>query len=538
MQARYGRGARGGAGLALSAALALVVVSAARADDDATPAAVQRMAESGAHPWLRSGNFPAEQEAVRRAYAARQFAPLWLHDDRPSEQANAVIAVLSAADARGLTVADYDGARLADEAQRVDASTDPETAALFDTALTVAAMRYASDAYVGRVDPQTVGFLYDVQPKRLDLAAIAVELADSPDPTARLAALDPPFPAFARLRETLAEYRALERADLPTMPAFPKLKPGDTHLEMKALRARLAALGDLPADAPPAADAARYDPALVAAVQAFQRRHGLADDGVVGAGTLRALGTPPAARVVQIQLAMERLRWLPYSWPERFIFVNIPEFRLRGYAAGNATPQVMMNVVVGEAGAEQKHKTPVLQADMTYVVFRPYWMVPPSIARKEIFPKLASDPSYLERHDMEMTDGRVRQRPGNRNSLGLVKFIFPNPYHVYLHDTPSKALFARSRRDFSHGCIRVSDPPVLAAFVLDGTPGWDPARIQQAMRRGANNRHVTLQAPVPVYLFYTTVVVDEAGGVHFFDDIYGHDATLQRLLEKGYPYSS
>jgi murein L,D-transpeptidase YcbB/YkuD len=522
----------------LGALLCLAAAATARADDT-TAAALQGIVESGTHAWLRNGNFSREQEALRRVYQAREYKPLWLDHHKPSRQAAAVIGVLSSAEARGLSADDYDGVRLEAEVAQVDAHDNPEQAALFDTALTIAAMRYASDAYVGRIDPQAVGFMYDVQPKRLDQAAIVTELAASDDPAARLNALDPPFPAFARLQEALSEYRRLAATPLPPLPALAKLHPGESHREVPGLRARLRALGDLPAGVASPSESTRYDAALVAAVESFQRRHGLADDGVIGAGTLAALSTPPAARVTQIQLAMERLRWLPYSWPERFIFVNIPEFRLRGFAAGNPSPRVAMNVVVGEAESTEKHKTPVLQADMTYVVFRPYWMVPTGIARKEIFPKLATDTSYLERHDMFLGgDGRVRQRPGNKNSLGLVKFIFPNPFHVYLHDTPSKSLFARSRRDFSHGCIRVADPPALAAFVLDGTPGWDAAHIEQAMLRGTDDHHVVLHAPIPVYIFYTTVVVDEAGGVHFFDDIYGHDATLQRLLAKGYPYSS
>jgi murein L,D-transpeptidase YcbB/YkuD len=523
-----------GATLALAA---LLLVTAASADDDARAAALQRLVEAGQAPWLTHAPSPAEADTLRRLYTTRQYAPLWLHDGTPSAQAATVIAVLSEADAEGLAPLDYDAPRLAAEAPRI-AGSDADAAALFDVALSVAAMRYASHAAVGRVDPRAVGFSVDVDPKRPDLAALVLELSTEPDPRARLHALDPPFPAFARLRETLVEYRALSRTDLPAVPDFPKLTPGDSNPQLPALRARLTALGDLPADATPPADPAHYDDALAAAVRAFQLRHGLADDAVVGPGTLRALKTPPAARVQQIELAMERMRWLPYSWPARFIFVNIPEFRLRGFAAGSAAPGLAMNVVVGQAATKAKHKTPVLQADMTYLVFRPYWMVPSSIAKKELWPKIDNDPSYLDRNNMLVSNGRIRQRPGRGNSLGLLKFIFPNPHHVYLHDTPSKGLFARSRRDFSHGCIRVSDPPALAEFVLTGMNGWDRAKIDKAMKSGPDDRHVTLDVPVPVYIFYTTVVVENAGQVIFFDDIYGHDATLQRQLAKGFPYSN
>ncbi|MDX2165815.1 MAG: L,D-transpeptidase family protein [Deltaproteobacteria bacterium] len=514
---------------------AALLANAARADDET--AALQRLVDAGQAPWLAHAPSPDEADALRRLYTPRQYAPLWLHDRWPTAQADAVIAALGAADADGLAPLDYDAPRLAAEAPRI-AGADADTAALFDVALSLAAMRYATHAAVGRVAPRTVGFDFDVAPKRPDAAALVAGLAEDPDPRARLQALDPPFPAFARLRDTLADYRALSRTALPPVPDLPKLKPGDSHPQLAALRARLTALGDLPADAAPPADPTHYDETLAAAVRAFQRRHGLADDAVVGPSTLRTLQTPPVARVQQIELAMERMRWLPYSWPARFVFVNIPEFRLRGFAAGSATPQLAMNVVVGQAASKEKHKTPVLQADMTYLVFRPYWMVPSSIANRELWPKISNDPGYLDRNNMLVSNGRIRQRPGRGNSLGLLKFIFPNPHHVYLHDTPSKGLFARSRRDFSHGCIRVSDPPALAEFVLTGMDGWDRARIDMAMKSGPDDRHVTLGTPVPVYIFYTTVVVDEAGGVLFFDDIYGHDATLQRQLAKGFPYAS
>ena len=539
MRRRLHPGRWRGAALAVGALLVLFDAAAGRAEDDASRAAITSLIETGQHPWLARGDFGAEQQALRRAYAASAQAPLWLAGGIPSVQALAVLAVLGDAEAIGLAPLDYDAARLAAEAQRFAApDLDADTAAQFDVALSVAVMRYAAHASVGRVDPRAAGFLYDIAAKRRDLAQELVALAGSPDPRGRLAALDPPFAAFATLQQALAEYRTLAAAGLPPVPAFPKLTPGDTHAELPALRDRLIALGDLPADTLPPLDPTRYDDALAAAVIVFQTRHGLAPDAVVGRATLAALMVPPAARVEQIELAMERLRWLPYGWPARYLFVNIPEFRLRGFAAGRDEPVVAMNVVVGESAARGRHRTPALQADMTYIVFRPYWMVPSGIARRELWPKIERDPSYLARNNMLVSDGRIRQRPGRGNSLGLLKFIFPNPHHVYLHDTPSKGLFARSRRDFSHGCIRVADPPALAAFVLAETPGWDRARIERAMQRGPDNRHVTLPTPVPVYLFYSTVAVDAAGEVHFLNDIYGHDATLRALVTKGYPYSS
>jgi murein L,D-transpeptidase YcbB/YkuD len=173
---------------------------------------------------------------------------------------------------------------------------------------------------------------------------------------------------------------------------------------------------------------------------------------------------------------------------------------------------------------------------MQYVVFRPYWNVPPTIARKELLPKADEDAEYLERNHMEMVNGRVRQRPGPDNSLGLVKFIFPNRHHVYLHDTPAKALFGRSRRDFSHGCIRVARPVDLAEFVLRGQGNWTQQRIADAMKKGRDNQHVRLETPVAVYLFYTTVIIGRAGEVRFYEDIYGHDTDLQKVLAQGPPY--
>lgn len=506
---------------------------------DPTALVIYGIVVGGAHPWLRARGFPGFEPPLRRLYEATGLAPIWVRDGRPTAQAQAMIAALGAADERGLPSDQYDVAALRNAAERLAAADAPSPAAVgeFDAALSIEALRYASDTHLGRIDPRRVGFRLDAPRRHFDPAVVAREIADGADPVARIAQLDPPFPQFGYLRDALRRYRELAaRHDLGTVPTLPKLRPGDDAAGVPALRAYLAALGDLPADAPAPARAEHYDAALVAAVRHYQTRHGLAADGVIGPATLQALQVPIAGRVEQIELAMERMRWLPYTWPPRFIVVNIPEFRLRAYTPGSGTLPLAMNVVVGEAALARKHETPILMADMRYLVFRPYWMVPSSIIRKELAPKIARDPEYLARNEMEVVNGRIRQRPGTRNSLGLVKFIFPNPHHVYLHDTPSKGLFARARRDFSHGCIRVADPPALAEFALAETPGWNRERIERAMRSGPDNRHVPLAAPIPVYILYATAVADESGQVYFFDDIYGHDASLGRQLAKGFPY--
>ena len=516
-------------GLILTA-LAVVVVAGHVRAEDAAASDVRRIVGAAEHPWLRWPRFPDYQRDIERLYESSGWAPVWCRDGRPTPQAAEVIASLRQADARGLRPTDYDSERLDTEAKLV-APSDPASVARFDTALTVSTMRYVSDAYVGRVNPRTLGFGLDVEPKRLDLAAVLTELAQSPTPGQHLAGFDPPFPLFRRLQVELAKMRALAaRPDLPSVPTpLPVLHPGDTNPGMPALRQRLALLGDL-ADGTALTDPTAYDAALVAAVQRFQERHGLAADGVIGAGTARALRVEPAARVQQIELAMERLRWLPLHVADRFILVNLPEFRLFGFHAGVPGPRVAMDVVVGSAA--RHNATPILQADLKHVVFRPYWQVPPGIAKQEILPKVRRDAGYLQRNHMEMVDNRVRQRPGPDNALGLVKFLFPNAHHVYMHDTPQKSLFGRAQRDFSHGCIRVANPIGLAEFVL----GWDRARIIEAMQRGRDNRWVPVPEPIPVYLLYSTAVVNEAGRLFFFEDIYGHDAELARVLARGYPY--
>jgi len=492
---------------------------------DAVAAAVGRIVAAGTHPWLERSSFADRQPDVRRLYEATGFQPIWLDDGRPTRAARAATAALADAAGRGLDPRDYDSGRLRTEAARLMDEASAADAALYDTGLTIAVMRYAADAYGGRVDPVRVGQGLASDRRRLDLPPFVAALATSDDPAAALAALDPRVPSFAALREALAEALALAaRSDVPDVPAdLPVLRPGDRHPGVVPLRRRLTALGDLgpapPDGAPP--DETRYDPETVAAVRRFQARHGGNVDGVVGRDTLRALRVPLAARAEQIALAMERLRWYAQD-AGRWIVVNVPEFRLHAFDGLAPAPALSMDVVVGSA--VRGTWTPVVHGHLRRVVFRPWWDVPPSIARTEILPRAARDPGYLGRERIVRARGRLRQRPGPDNALGLVKFVFPNPYGVYLHDTPHKRLFARRRRDFSHGCIRVADAVGLAAFVL----GWDRERVLAAMR-GPDDRGIAVPDGVAVYVLYSTVAVED-GRPRFLEDIYGHDAALARAL--------
>ena len=256
-----------------------------------------------------------------------------------------------------------------------------------------------------------------------------------------------------------------------------------------------------------------------------------------------------------MQLTLERWRWLPIGLHDAPIVANIPEFQLRAYDE-NFKVALTMNVVVGKA---YDHSTPVFEDSMQYVVFRPYWNVPYSIAKTEYLPKVARDPDYLSKKGFEVVNSRqevvasgpvsadvlqqlragklfIRQAPGPKNSLGLVKFIFPNDYSVYMHDTPAQEFFSKTRRDFSHGCIRLGKPADLAVWVLRDNPGWSAERVRAAMNGSTNNQQVNLAHPIPVLIVYATVTVSEDGTVHFYDDIYGHDAALEKVLQKGYPY--
>ncbi|MGE0311689.1 MAG: murein L,D-transpeptidase [Lautropia sp.] len=505
-----------------------------------------------------------------RATDASAVAPgidaRWFDRGRPTAAAWEASAALLRADRDGLEPADYAALALARALSQASLEPVDDTRALeIGATLGDALLRFVGDLRAGRVVPQRVhsdfapvdhapldrtGWVHDAQvPGRL---------------AGMIDAATPPIPQYRRMREALARYRALLDGApdhpawaAPLPPLRGALEPGTEWSGLPMLARRLSALGDLGPDAlsrwagtasTPGAGA--YGGALADAVKSFQRRHGLQIDGIVGNATLERLAVSPARRIRQIELALERLRWTPVAQARRMIAINVPEFVLRAYEvdADRFVLRARMKVIVGQA---LDRRTPLFDEAMRSIEFSPYWNVPASIARDEILPRLRRDPGYLAREGFEFVapDGRIdtsvnaatlaalqagltriRQRPGPRNALGDVKFVFPNASNIYLHHTPSTGLFARERRDFSHGCIRVEHPVALARFALGDMPGWRDERIIGAMAAGHPST-VRLAEPIPVLIAYGTALTVD-GELRFFDDIYGQDPVLDAALRE------
>jgi murein L,D-transpeptidase YcbB/YkuD len=497
---------------------------------------------------------------VRNVYLPFDYPLVWTKDGQPTSQARNLIRLLENADKKGLQPEDYDGplwdarvARLVPPAPQAS----PSELARFDLVLTVSIMRYISALHNGRVNPRRLQLGLDIEHKRYKLAEfLRSRLAEARDVNSVVDQVEPSYAGYRRTESALQQYLILaQEGEGDPLPAFKKtVKPGDPYSGLPQLAERLRRLGDLPQEVSAATQVTVYEDALVEAVKHFQRRHGLPAKGAIDQATFNQLTTPFSRRIVQLQLTLERWRCLPPDLPRRLITVNVPEFQLRGYDDHHST--VTMRVVVGKAFPE--HQTPVFQDQMEYLIFRPYWNVPIGITRKELIPEIRKTPGYLEKHGFEVVNRKgqvmaadvtdsavlaklrsgefeIRQKPGPGNSLGLIKFVFPNNYNVYLHGTPDSALFSRSRRAFSHGCIRIEDPATLAAWVLRNEPAWTSARIQSAMN-ASGPVQVNLPEPIPVLVLYGTAIVEENGEVRFFEDLYGQDAKLERALAAGYPY--
>ncbi len=478
--------------------------------------------------------------------------PGWLDQGSPGPLARQAVALLTDAASHGLDPADYGSAQLQ---QALDAQPPPH---LLPAALDAAMQRYLLHLRFGRVDPRRVHQRFEPPARTgFDAALVLQEAMAAGNVSLAMARAVPPLPVYESLRTALLRYRqwtddpawakalpALPAAARPGAPA--KLTLGQTWAGVPMLAQRLLRLGDLPA--PHEGDV--YAAELVAAVQVFQRRHGLAEDGEIGRATLAALQVTPAQRVRQIALTLERLRWTPLLQGPRMVVINVPEFVLRAYEVQDGRIQVKltMRVIVGRS---RSNRTPLFSEPMRSIEFSPFWNVPSSIARAELVPRLRSQPGHFDAAGFEfVTAGgqvdrqlspqrlddvlagraRLRQRPGPQNALGDIKFVFPNNDAIYLHHTPSVGLFAQDRRDLSHGCIRVQDPVALASFVLARQPDWDETRIRQAMSAGTSNT-LRLQEPLPVLIAYGTAIVSQ-GEVRFFNDIYGYDAALDQALRK------
>lgn len=496
----------------------------------------------------------AEQRHLAAAYQAVSGQPLWLDaTGRPGADAREAVALLERAFEDGLVPEDYHASDLARRAALSPGS--PADAAAFDLDLTARLQLYLRDLHVGRVDPRTIGFKMTAPRDDHDFASTVREAAANHEVKGLPAAWAPPLALYRNLRGALAKYRELA-ADT-TLTALPApaataraVRRGDSYEGAEPLARLLVALGDLPAGEAPADGTRTYDDRLTGAVARFQARHGIEGDGVMGAATQEALRVPLSWRVRQVELALERLRWLPHLGPGRLVAVNVPMFRLWAWddLKPDGVPSYESRVIVGRA---LDTETPVFVEEMDHIIFQPYWNIPTSIARGEIVPAIAKDPQYLEKQNMELVAGgkpveatgdalarlrdgtlAVRQRPGPKNSLGRVKFVFPNDENVYLHDTPAQGLFDRTRRDFSHGCVRVEHPERLAEWVLRGQDGWTSETVAAAMR-ATDTRRVNLKEPLRVILFYVTAVVTPQDGVvHFANDIYKHDGRLDRALTK------
>ena len=464
-------------------------------------------------------------------YGSRHFEPIWLDEAANgevvfSEPARKILKLFENAASEGLRPSDY----LTSDLDPAGAKGDPIKMAALETAFSGAALRYADHIYNGRIKPQSVSANLDIAPKPLDTAALLVQLATSADPVAVLTALEPVHPEFLALKAALATFDDAGTERPTPIAEGPTLRPGMSDPRVPLLRARL--------DVPPA-DGLVYDDVLVDAIKAFQATLDLDVDGVMGPATLAALnGGIPVTRA-DILANMERWRWMPRDLGQFNVMVNVPEFRLAINRDGRE--EYTTRVVVGTT----KNQTPIFSDNIRHIVVNPYWNVPSSIIKGEVAPAVLRNPGYIDNQNMDLLYNgtpvspwqvdwtqvstsnfpfRVRQRPGPGNALGQIKFLFPNKHDVYLHDTPSKSLFARSFRAYSHGCVRVQNPMEFADALMANEPNISRASLEAMF--GPSERWVNPEHQIPVHIAYFTIRVEADGTLRSFGDVYGHNAKL------------
>jgi murein L,D-transpeptidase YcbB/YkuD len=469
-----------------------------------------KFADETHDPYL-SGVSPA----LLRFYGERQYQPIWTDATGFNAAGRSVLGVLTKADLEGLSPSDYFISPLA------ATSAQPDGVAASEILLSATVLRFAQDLGWGVTLPAEVDTDNNYE-KAFDGYLVLQRLALAPDPGSALLGMAPKSLAYVQLKKALAELRQIRSSGGWSAPsAGPSLRLADINPRVQELRRILVERGDLDAQN---ATGDTFDVPLEVALKRFQRRLGLEQDGVYGADVVKELNVPISERILQVRLGLERLRWLPDEFTGRRVGVNLADFRV--YVLDDDVVTFETRAVVGK----QLHETPMFSARMTYMVINPYWNVPTSIAKGELLPKIKRDPNYLTRNHMEMNGSTIRQLPGPWNALGRYKFIFPNVHNVYLHDTPSKALFDRAQRAYSHGCVRVDNPAGLAAVLL-AKQGWDPERIASAVDTGVETV-VTLDVPIPVHITYITAFMNQAGELHYRHDVYGRDRKLIAALER------
>jgi murein L,D-transpeptidase YcbB/YkuD len=489
-------------------------------------------------------------------YRARDFRPAWIDDGLALADATSFLDALRLVSGDGLDPRNYHLAALESLLAEVKAANGkklrkvrPEALADLEMLLTDAFLLCGSHLVHGQVNPETIQSEWFVKGRYEDLAAVLEKGLAANDIPGALDSLRPQHAVYQGLRKAYQDFGAVAAAGgWPEFPPGPKLVKGNQDARVEALGKTLAAMGDL--DPSESNGGALFDEGLAAAVKVFQRRHGLEPDGVVGAKTVIALNVPAAERLNQIRANLERWRWITPDLGERYILVNVADFRVGVFEGGREV--LSMPAIVGRA----YRQTPEFSGRMSYIEINPTWNVPPKLAREDILPNLKKDPRYLQEKGIRVfrdwTEGapeidpaavdwsrvkadnlayKFRQDPGPHNSLGRIKFMFPNKFDIYLHDTPERGLFSRAVRDFSSGCIRVEKPVDLAEYILRDDPNWTRDKLLAAMD-GQETRVINLRNPLGVHLLYWTAWLADDRRVQFREDIYLRDAALYRALEQ------
>ena len=532
----------------LYAAIALVLLTAALLPGRVMAANNEDVA-SAIEAFITSGqiNLGSERDDERlfqifTYYHDRNFKPIWTRDSGVKTKGRMLLRVLRASSEHGLDPRNY---YIEDIAERIDA-TNPEVLAELDLLLSDVFSEFARDLSQGRVDPSAINRDLAIDPHGPGPLYLIDGAEQADDLLPYIDKIKPQTPRYDRLKTALADYRKIAaEGGWPKVAAGAVIKPGMDDPRVPVLREVLTKVGDLKVTG----TGNTYDSALVDAVKAFQERHGRNPDGVIGPSTLKALNAPVEKRIEQMVLNLERRRWMDDDLGELYVFVNQADQVLKVVREEKGREKTIhtARVVVGKP----YHRTPVFSRKMKYVVINPYWNVPTSIANKEYLPKLRRNPAVLARekvrlisasgkfvdpysvnwHALRRVPYRLRQDTGPGNALGRIKFMFPNKFNVYIHDTPSKSLFARESRYFSHGCMRLQHPEQLAEVLL-GHQGWSAKRIAGQIASG-KRRIVNLKSHIPVHVTYLTAWVNKDGSVHFRDDIYGRDKILAKALEQG-----